>query len=279
MHDTRIENQNHRTLPGMHSAVGPIYIGEAKALIMPLPIALMMSREFAYRAIDAKYSAQSSAARRVFGDDAEVAHTQLTASLIGTFAVLGQATQIRFFAELLRHIDFHKDATGLEGLLITCIQSIWHTGDLEIMSVGLAFWERYGRRGQYASTRVACAYNEPTRTLRAFLPGEIAALSADEGVINLLRVAIGRGQNVDPRESLAGKYSNSTNPAVDLAGQGYNGVFPGVGGEMPDPTRTPGGAGTPWGELPGPGGRRRPGIGGDIVEPSRTPGGSLGSLW
>jgi hypothetical protein len=49
-------------LPEKRSAAGRIYFGQTKALSMPLPIALLMAREFAYRTIDQNFLAQSSAA-------------------------------------------------------------------------------------------------------------------------------------------------------------------------------------------------------------------------
>ena len=62
-------------------------------------------------------------------------------------------------------------------------------------ATGLKVWSKYARRGRYAESKSTIAFDEWTRTLRFFLPGELAQVSADAGTMDL----IARAAPADPR--------------------------------------------------------------------------------
>jgi len=66
-----IPKKSQRTLPGVLTAVGPIFVGTAKAAVVPLSIEFMFVRELAWRVLDPDYPVRTSLGSYVEADETQ----------------------------------------------------------------------------------------------------------------------------------------------------------------------------------------------------------------
>src|SRR2546427_10143506 len=77
-----------RTLPGMQTAAGAIFVGYTKAAIVPVATEFMFVRELAWRVIDPRYPVGTSLGYHVGTAEVAEVYQAQAASLIGNFIVL-----------------------------------------------------------------------------------------------------------------------------------------------------------------------------------------------
>lgn len=165
-----------KDLLAVMTATGPMYFGYARAEAIPTALCFMAIRELAHKAFDPTFAARTVIGTELTGDEAAQRSRDYAAAAIGTFATLGPYGQGRFIAELVRYIGHHGDATGLEGVLITAIQSAWpHLTPAWAVAL-VDVWHRFVISSKYADRYPVVAFDERTRRLRVFAPSELTAL-------------------------------------------------------------------------------------------------------
>lgn len=163
-------------LPGMVASSGPIYLGYRRVEAVPTALAFMGIRELAHKSVDKAFEARTVVANSLSGKEAAARSTDYAVSVIGTFAAVGPFTQGRLMAELLRYIGFHQDATGLEGVLTSFIQSAWQHLTPSMAVQVIEIWRHFVDRSAYAREHPILAYDERTKRLKVFAPGELATM-------------------------------------------------------------------------------------------------------
>jgi hypothetical protein len=124
------------------------------------------------------------------GQQAAARSTDYALKAIGTFAILGAYGQGRMVAELVRYIGHHGDATGLEGFLITAMQSSWPHLSPAWASALVDVWHRFAAGSKYAERYPIVAYDERARRARVFEAGEISSLRPDTALPRKIAEAI-----------------------------------------------------------------------------------------
>jgi hypothetical protein len=165
-----------KDLLAIMTASGPIYFGYGRAEAIPTALCFMAIRELAHKAHDPTFPARTVIGTEVAGDEAAQRSRDYAATAMGTFATLGPYGQGRFIAELLRYIGHHGDATGLEGILVTAMQSAWPHLTAAWAVTLVDVWHRFAMRSKYADRYPVIAYDERARRVRVFAAGELGTL-------------------------------------------------------------------------------------------------------
>ncbi|MGW5036416.1 hypothetical protein ACWEQW_34710, partial [Streptomyces nigra] len=145
---------------------------------------LTVLQELAHKTLNLDFRATASVAERLVGDEAQWAHIEWSGQCMGQFVASPPTAQLSLLEQLLDVIEGSRDANGLEGLLMTAIQSAWSVAPTSMLVRAFSVWADYVKSSEFAANKMILAYDEYTRTIRAFGPGELADLHIEDGFVS-----------------------------------------------------------------------------------------------
>jgi hypothetical protein len=211
---SRTAQRNHWRV---YTAAGHIDLRPVRYVVAPIPVTLALMQEAAKRSLDHRYVSPYTQISRLPSHLVPEAHARIQGCLLGSILLSGPAGHVRLLRTAARLIVRRGDATGLESIYTSALQSAWPYADRSTLASCLNVWDRFVRHGTYISKNTGFVYDGSTRTITSFQPEEMSRFSIQRGLLDL----------VGPWQSAAG--FGDIGPT---GGQGRGG-FPGGSGFGP----------------------------------------------
>ena len=121
---------------------GPIYLTRTKIAVALPSVAFSALAELAARAVSPTAKVNSSWASRFRGREASNIHSLASGFVIGSYLDAPSSMKRFHLSELYRFIVERKDATGLESVFLSFLQSAGNAIDSSMVSVGASHWNQ-----------------------------------------------------------------------------------------------------------------------------------------
>ncbi len=184
-------------LQTFYTATGPIEFYPVRYAAAPIPIALMVLQGVAKRILDPDYESTITLVDRLDRSVLESAYKNYSASMLTTLMLSSPAKSMFFLYETARYIMFRQDATGLESIYSSLLQSNWKFCVHKTASNGLRVWDHFVRRGRFAAEHPTYLFDTTDRTMTGIDAGGLKNLQVDANALNSAGAALrglgGRG--------------------------------------------------------------------------------------
>lgn len=189
-----------KTVTGVYSASRPINLVPAAYVMAPIPIASADIQETARRVLGQRYNSEYTLVARLPHRDLEASFEYYESSALSSFYNASPAWYLNCLTSANRFITQRQDATGLEFLYTSALQSLWERCG-RLCATSLSIWQNFVRDGRYAETKGGFVFDASVRTLTTLQPGEMAKFKIDGAILDL----IGSWQNAVETPAYAGE--------------------------------------------------------------------------
>ena len=229
-----------------HTASGPVNIVERTYVTLPIRQALLLLNDMANSLEKGTKAVMTSYVARLDPDDIEKQMHAMQFSILSWLQIVRPADLLRMLSITSEYIMTRKDASGLESIFCSLLQSTWYQGNLAIHSRAVDVFDRYIRKGTVARGKGIVVLNTFARTFNLIGSERIASISIKPSVaavfdryrtIAIVQDLIGRNGWSDPGRNNQNP-QNSGNPFGTGAGNPF-----GTGNSNPFGT----GTGNPFG--------------------------------
>src|SRR5438876_3284618 len=158
------------------NALGPIHLIQVRYAAAPPWTVFSLLRETARRCIDPGYVSNFTQVARLDRKIVQDAFVDYQGSVLGQMFQAGPRWHANMLLEASRFIVEHEDATGLEAIYASALQSAAPILHPLTLGACVNIWERYVRGGALARKRESFIYDASSRTAHFYEAGDLAGV-------------------------------------------------------------------------------------------------------
>lgn len=158
------------------TVMGPIYSTRTKIAVVAPAVAFNLLVELGSRSVSGTVRVETRLANRFSGKDAGYVHGIVSGFVTATFLGSPPYLKRHLFSELCRFIIEKKDATGLESLFLTFLQSGRTVLDPSTVALGASLWNQHVAKGRMGLKEGLFIFDQLNATGVFVLPAEVRSV-------------------------------------------------------------------------------------------------------